>query len=68
MKKRAIRSDIQVDSYAVLDRAVEEGIRWGWERAHKHTATPSPSDIQDAIARAVMHEITEYFKFDEPTE
>lgn len=65
MPKRTIQGGMKVNSFAVLDRAVETGIRAGWERAHKHTATPAPYAIQDEIARAVMNEICEYFKFDE---
>lgn len=67
MKKRKIKiaNGITVDAYAVLSRAVEEGVRYGWDRSHKHTDTPTPTDIQDQITNAVMNAVCEYFKFGE---
>lgn len=65
MAKLPIKSGVKINAYAVLDRAVDAGIQYGWNRAHKHTATPSPQQIQDEIARAVMTEICEYFKFED---
>jgi len=59
---------LQVNVYAVLSRAVEEGIAYGWRRAHKHNDTPSEAEIQEAIHNEVMNAACEWFRFeDEPT-
>lgn len=47
--------------WPLLHEAVEVGVTIGWNRAHKHTDTPEPAAIQDAIHDAVMHEIAERF-------
>ncbi len=66
--KNPVEGGMRVKSYPVLVRAVEEGVRYGWNRAYKHTATPTPDHVQDAIAQAVLNEIAEYFTFDEDAE
>lgn len=59
------RARLTVDAYRVADEAVERGILYGWTRAHKHTDTPTPEAIRDAIAQAVMNELSEYFLWPE---
>lgn len=56
---------MRVKTYAILDRAVEEGIRLGWNRAHKHVENPDQTQIEDQIHQAVMGSICEVFKFDD---
>lgn len=56
---------MKVKTYPVLSRAVEEGVAYGWTRAHKHTDNPSEDSVKDAIADAVMSSIGEFFTFDE---
>lgn len=51
--------------YHILNLAVEEGVKRGWHRAHKHVENPSEESIWEAIEDAVMSEIHEYFIFDE---
>jgi len=53
------------NSYRVLDRAVEEGVEYGWNRAYKYTDTPGPDTIKEQIMIAVMNAICEYFTFDD---
>lgn len=52
-------------AYPVLCRAVEEGIAYGWNRAHKHTGTPGEELIKGEIEKAVITEICETFDFDD---
>lgn len=49
----------------MLSEAVEEGIAYGWMRAHKHVENPTEESIKEAIHNAVMASISEYFWFDD---
>lgn len=52
-------------AYAIIDRAVEEGITRGWNRAHKHMDDPSVETIKDCINMAVMEQLNEVIEFGE---
>ena len=65
-RKTLVRGTIRVNTYAVLARAAEEGVAYGWSRGHKHTQTPSPEAVQQAIEDAVMNEVSVWFSFDDP--
>ena len=56
---------MKVDEYKVLVMCVENGVQLGWNRAHKHSDTPEDYYIRDCIEEAVMHEIFEYFNFED---
>ena len=56
---------IRPKAYNLLDRCIEDGIRCGFERAHKHTNTPDPDWIRQQIHQSIMNEISEWFDFDE---
>ena len=51
--------------FHILNIAVEEGVRQGWHRAHKHVENPSEGAVIEHIEDAVMSAIHEYFTFDE---
>ncbi len=55
---------LRVRTYVVLDRAVEEGVAYGWRRAHKYTEAPGEDVICEEIARAVMSAVCDVFDFD----
>ena len=52
-------------TYNILADRIDSGIQLGWARAHKHHDNPTPGQIQNAIAQAIMGEINEYFTFEE---
>lgn len=56
---------MRVNEWTVLSRAIEEGVSYGWQRAHKHTETPDPQLIKETIEWAVENSISEVFTFDE---
>lgn len=60
----AVRGSVKFDAYRLLDRAVEEGVRYGYMRAYKYTDTPSKEGIIADIHQAVMHELCEIMDFD----
>ena len=49
----------------ILEMAVEEGVRRGYRRAHKHVENPEEEAIFGHIEECVMGEIYEYFSFDD---
>lgn len=49
----------------ILEMAIEEGVRRGYSRAHKHVENPSEGAIIEHVEEAVMSSIYEYFTFDE---
>jgi len=49
----------------ILEQAIEEGVRRGYTRAHKHVENPTEGAIIEQIEDAVMSSIYEYFTFDE---
>jgi len=49
----------------ILEKAIEEGVRYGYSRAYKHNDDPSDGTVIEAIENAVMSAIYEYFTFDD---
>ena len=47
----------------LLESAIEDGVTYGYRRAHKHTETPTEYEICSAISDAVMLKIAEVFDF-----
>lgn len=62
-KKIEVTGELRVRSYDVLYRAVEEGLGYGWHRAHKHTDKPDEDAIRQQILDGVMSAVCEYFTF-----
>lgn len=44
-----------------LERAIEEGVKYGYNRAFKHEDNPTEQHITDTIQDAVMQSIHEWF-------
>lgn len=49
----------------ILEMAIEEGVRRGYSRAHKHNKEPTEEVICETIEECVMSQIYEYFTFDD---
>lgn len=49
----------------VLEQCIETGIELGWNRAHKHTDTPTKEQIKTAMGNAITDELYEWFDFEE---
>lgn len=56
---------MKVNEYLVVSEAVEEGVNFGWMRAHKHIENPDEERIKSEIINAVMIQISEYFIFED---
>jgi hypothetical protein len=56
---------MKVKTRVIIEQAIEEGVRRGWHRAHKHVENPTEGAIIEHIEEAVMSQIYEYFSFED---
>jgi len=49
----------------LLEMSIDEGVRTGFFRAHKHVEDPSPEAVIESIQEHVMSKMYEYFIFEE---
>ena len=59
---------MKAKEYNLIVQCIENGVRTGWNRAHKHSDTPDADTIQQAIEDAVLNEICEWFDFEDNLE
>lgn len=55
---------LKLKTYSIIEDAVERGVSYGLNRAHKHTDTPIQETLAQEIERAVMFEIEEVIDFE----
>jgi len=48
----------------ILSHAIERGIEYGWNRAHKNTDSPAPERIRESIETEIWNEVDEIMEFD----
>ena len=51
--------------HQVLEMAINEGVQYGYRRAHKHVENPTEGAIIESIQKNVMDCIYEWFDFEE---
>ena len=51
--------------HKILEMAVEQGVSYGYRRAHKHAENPPEGAIIDNIVEQVMNSLDEWFDFEE---
>ena len=51
--------------HKVLETAVEQGVSYGYQRAHKHVENPTEGAIIDSIVEQVMNSLDDWFEFGE---
>jgi hypothetical protein len=56
---------VRAKAYAILTRAIEDGLEWGWSRAHKHNDNPDREAVLEAMYSEVLNSICEVFDFDD---
>ena len=54
---------MRIKIYQLIERIVEEGTQAGYNRAHKHTDTPTEETIKQCIHQYIMYGFDEYFEF-----
>jgi hypothetical protein len=52
-------------SLKLLERCIEDGVASGLHRAYKRSDTVSREQIQQSIEDAILHEVHEWFDFDQ---
>jgi hypothetical protein len=55
---------MRAKEYQLMARCVEDGVNYGFNRAHKHLDAPTEEQIKTQIYEQVMNEICECFVFD----
>ena len=63
--KIKLKTSIKIDAYEVICRAIEMGLRFGWNRAHKHTNKPDEETMKTEMYNAITNELWEVIKLDE---
>jgi hypothetical protein len=55
---------MKVNKRALLERCIEDGLRDGWRRAHKHVEQPTEAGMRERMWDAIWLHIDEYFEFE----
>lgn len=55
---------MRAKEYEVMCMAVESGVAYGYNRAHKHVDDPDEVTVKNAIEQAVIDSMCEWFDFD----
>jgi len=63
--KQSIKTAVHLNAYTLIERAVGEGVSYGWHRAHKHTDKPGETVIKENLEREVMNALCEILIFPE---
>jgi len=51
--------------HKILEMAVEQGVSYGYRRAHKHIENPTEGAIIDNVVEQVMNSLDEWFNFED---
>lgn len=56
---------VRLNTYKIISDAIENGIKYGYRRAHKHIENPSEDTIIEQIHLAVMNDLCDIINFDD---
>ena len=56
---------MKANEYMLMVQCVEEGYKYGYNRAHKHTDNPTSIELELAITDAIVNAMTEWFMFED---
>ena len=59
---------VKFRAYPLLERALEDGAEFGWNRAHKHEDDPPEHYIRQCIVQEQMNALDEIMEFDPETD
>jgi hypothetical protein len=52
---------MKANTIRVLEQCIDNGLSYGWQRAHKHTDNPSKETIMVMQGEEIINEIYEWF-------
>ena len=55
---------MRVNERILLERCIEDGLRDGWRRAHKHVEQPTEAGMRECMWDAIWLHIDEFFNFE----
>jgi hypothetical protein len=55
---------MRVNERMLLERCIEDGLRDGWRRAHKHVEQPTEVGMTESMWDAIWLHIDEFFNFE----
>jgi hypothetical protein len=58
-----INNKIKLNTYNILADKIEQGINYGFNRAHKHTNNPSEELLKGEIYESVMNSLSEIIDY-----
>lgn len=58
------KSALRFNAYALIARAVEEGVAYGYRRAYKYTEAPTEEVFREALENAVLGALADVLEFD----
>lgn len=65
-KRLPVKREVRIRVYPIVQEAVDQGVEYGWIRAHEYTESPTPEAIQNAIADEVMAALSEIIDWGDP--
>lgn len=57
------RQTVRVNLYAIVCRAVEEGVAYGIQRAYKYADRPTREAVEEHVEREVLNALCEVLDF-----
>ena len=64
-RERTVRHSVRVDLYRIVCDAVERGVAYGLNRAHKHVDAPTRAHLEEHVSSAVLSELCDVIRFDD---
>jgi hypothetical protein len=61
--KIEVEGKVALRAHVVIARAIEQGVRHGYRRAHKHTEAPNEEVICAQIEASVMNALDEVLQY-----
>lgn len=62
--KIKVKNDIKLNSYRIITDKIEEGINWGYRRAHKHCDNPNEDEIKEQMFNEITNALCDIIDFD----
>ncbi len=58
-------TSIKFKTYNLIEKAIEEGIEYGWRKSHKYEDTPPDEHLKQQLLQAIMVSLDEIIDFND---